>query len=192
MPGWRVGRLTGAVADLHSRSVDFGRRSVTVCSAVDVAVVRGPDRPSGGGGVLVGPGDPLWVDVVVPRGDDLWDDDVGRAFWWLGAVWASVVGGRAVVHRGPMVRTRWSAEVCFAGLGPGEVTVGGRKVVGLAQRRVRDGALFQCAVHRTWDPRSLVSHLGLPAEAVDELADVVLPMGDRLEELERAFLDALP
>lgn len=192
MPGWRVGRLRGAVADLHARSVDFGRRSVTVCSATDVAVVRGSDRPSGGGAVLVGPGDPLWVDVVVPRDDELWDDDVGRAFWWLGDVWASAVGGDAVVHRGPMVRTPWSSDVCFSGLGPGEVTVDGRKVVGLAQRRVRSGALFQCAVHRVWDPSTLVSRLGLPAAAAAELADVVLPMGDRLEEIERAFLGALP
>lgn len=187
-----VQRLTGAVADLHARRIDFSSRSVTVCEATDTAVVRGPDRPTGGGAVLVAPGDPLWVDVVLPRGDPLWDDDVGRAFWWLGEAWAAAVGGDAVVHRGPMIRTRWSDAVCFAGLGPGEVTVDGRKAVGMAQRRTREGALFQCAVHRTWDPTPLVSQLGLPPEAVDDLRDVVLPMGDRLEAVGRAFLAALP
>ena len=170
-------RLTGAVAELHSRPVDFSVRSVTVCEATDVAVVRGADRRTGGAAVLVAPGDPVWVDVVVPRGDPLWHDDVGRAFWWLGDVWAAAVGG--VVHRGPMVRTQWSDAVCFAGLGPGEVTIDGRKVVGLSQRRTREGAMFQCAVHRVWDPRPLVEALGLPAQAVDDLLDVAVGVGDR-------------
>lgn len=187
---WEVGRLRGAVADLHGRHIDFTRRSATVCEATDSAVVRGSQRPSGGGAVLVGPGDPLWVDVVVPRGDALWCDDVGRAFWWLGEAWAAAVGGTA--HRGALVRTRWSAQVCFAGLGPGEVTIGGRKAVGLAQRRTREGALFQCAVHRTWDPWTLAAGLGLPSSVGNELADVVVPMGDRLDSIEAAFLEGLP
>lgn len=187
---WELTRLRGAVAELHGRDIDYSRRSVTVCEATDTAVVLGSQRPTGGGAVLVSPGDPLWVDVVVPRGDALWCDDVGRAFWWLGEAWASVVDGTA--HRGPLVRTRWSAEVCFAGLGPGEVTIGGRKAVGLAQRRTREGALFQCAVHRTWDPWTLLALLGLPPTVGDELADVVVPLGDRVDGLERAFVDALP
>ena len=185
-------RLTGAVAELHSREVDFTTRSVTVCEATDTAVVRGSDRRTGGGAVLVAPGDPLWIDVVVPRGDVLWADDVGRAFWWLGEVWATVIGFGAEVHRGGLVRTRWAADICFAGLGPGEVTIGGRKVVGIAQRRTRDGALFQCAVHRTWDPWSLASRLALPARAGDDLRDAVVPMGERLDGLADAFADAIP
>ena len=54
-------------------------------SVAGIAVVR---RHSGGGAVLVVPGDVLWVDVLVPKQDSLWSEDIGRATWWLGAVWA--------------------------------------------------------------------------------------------------------
>ena len=124
-----------------------------------IDVVR---RRSGGGAVLVEPGDVAWVDVFVPAGHPRWQDDVGRAFWWLGDAWASAlgslgVGGRIEVHKGPLVRSPWSPLVCFAGLGPGEVTVDGRKAVGVAQRRTRAGALFQCAVPIAWHPERLLA-----------------------------------
>ena len=100
-------------------------------------------RRSGGGAVLVGPGQAVWIDVVVPAGDPLWADDVGRAGWWLGEVWAAALAAAGLpggeVWRGAQVRSAWSDRVCFAGLGAGEVTVGGRKVVGISQRRTRAG-----------------------------------------------------
>ncbi|MEY2434398.1 MAG: lipoate---protein ligase [Acidimicrobiaceae bacterium] len=128
--------------------------------ATNVEVVR---RRSGGGAVYLHPGGTLWVDVVVPRGDELWDDDVGRATYWLGDMWARAIGDRAVVHRGPMVRTEWSDLVCFAGLGPGEVTVDGLKVVGISQRRTRDAARFQCVAYDAWDAAPLLELLGIDA-----------------------------
>lgn len=202
---WQVARLTGAADELHGRVVDFGRRSVTVCTVTHEAVVLGSTqrspagirRRSGGGAVWLTPDDPLWVDVVLPRGDRLWDDDVGRAFWWLGELWvealATVGIDDAAVHRGGLCVTKWSRHVCFGGLGSGEVVVGdGRKVVGLSQRRTRDGALFQCAVYGVWDPAPLVARLGLPDGAVEELGASAVGVGpDRLAGLERAFLDAL-
>lgn len=185
--------LRGIPAELHGREIDWSRRSVTICEATSTAVVLGSTQPkpprgdvpfvrrrSGGGAVWVAPGDPLWVDVVVPRDDPQWDDDVGRAFWWLGEAWAAALGGEAEVHRGGLCTTPWSRHVCFAGLGPGEVTVAGRKVVGIAQRRTRHGALFQCAVHRTWDPAPLVAILGLPASVAAEL----VPVADGIDDLE--------
>jgi lipoate-protein ligase A len=93
----------------------------------------------------------------------------------------------AVVHRGGLVRTPVSDLVCFAGLGPGEVTVGGRKAVGMAQRRTRDGALFQCAVPLSWDGDRLATLLGLEELEVD--VSVVDAPADRVVE---AFLDQLP
>ena len=42
-----------------------------------------------------------------------------------------------------MVTTPWSDLVCFAGLGPGEVLLDGRKLVGLSQRRTRNGVRIQ-------------------------------------------------
>ena len=114
--------------------------------------------------MLVTPDDPLWVDVDVPVDDPLWSDDVGASFAWLGSAWASALGSGSV-HEGPFDPGRWGRTVCFAGRGPGEVFVDGAKVVGLAQRRTRAGARFQCAVLSRWDPGPLI--------------DVVVPAGER-------------
>lgn len=158
-------------------------------------------RRSGGGAVLVEPGRVVWADVVVPAGDPLWQADVGRAAWWLGDVWAATLASLglvgAAVHRGGLVRTPWSAAVCFAGLGPGEVTVDGRKVVGVSQRRTRDGALFQCAAPLAWGPGPLLAALALTpiqrGEAATALATAVLPLaGCTPGEVEAAFLASLP
>ncbi len=99
--------------------------------------------------MLVLPGDLCWAEVSIPRSDPLWDDDVGRSMWWLGHAWAEALKAllpqSVEVHRGRSLRTEWSTLACFAGVGSGEVLLAGRKVVGLSQRRTRDGALFQCA-----------------------------------------------
>ena len=155
-------------------------------------------RRSGGGAVWLAPGQQVWVDLAVPRGDRLWDDDVARAFLWVGENFVralSAVGVEgAVVHAGALVCTRWSSQVCFAGLGTGEVTIGpsGPKVVGIAQRRTREGALFQCSVPLVWDPAPLVQVLGLPPEAADELAGVARAVDVGAAALRAAVLAALP
>lgn len=159
--------------------------------APGVAWVR---RRTGGGAVLVEPGGLLWVDVLVPAGDPLWDADVGRAFLWLGRVWAGALGDCGVegaeVYRGPLRTTRWSPLVCFAGLGPGEVTVAGAKVVGLCQRRTRAGALFQGAALLDWRPGRLLERLGL--DDAPELAGVARALDVDPAALTAAFLDRLP
>lgn len=138
--------------------------------AAGVEVAR---RRSGGGAVWVAPGDPIWVDVVIPRSDPLWDDDVGRSFLPIGRAWAqaleAVEVGTVAVNEGSMAHSEWSAAVCFAGRGPGEVFVGDAKVVGMSQRRTRAGARFQCAVPRRWDPEPLRTLLrpAPPAGALD-------------------------
>jgi lipoate-protein ligase A len=157
-----------------------------------VDVVR---RRSGGGAVLLRPGETVWVDVVVPAGDALWSDDVGRAFWWLGEVWAAALGlGAGAVHRGPLVSSRWSRAVCFAGVGPGEVVAGaGGKVVGIAARRTRGWARFQCAVPLAWDAGAYVALLGLPPEAGADLAGAAAPVRTQTaDEIVDRFLAALP
>ena len=158
-------------------------------------------RRSGGGAVLVEPGRLVWAEVVVPVDDPLWEADVGRASWWLGRAWAAALAdlgvGPALVHEAGLVHSEWSRAVCFAGLGPGEVTVGGRKVVGLAQRRTRRGALLQCAVPLEWDPLPLLGVLDLAPEqraaATAELAASVLALtGTRPAEVEAALVAHLP
>ena len=166
------------------------------CAAGGVDVVR---RRSGGGAVWLDD-DMVWVDVFVPVGHARWDADIGRSMWWLGQAWAEAlheVGvADVVVHRDAMVRTRWSSLVCFAGLGAGEVTLEGRKIVGISQRRSRAGALFQCGVLRRWHPDRLVDALA----GLDQLdrvalrrvvADAGVGIGDRAALALRAFLRAL-
>lgn len=167
------------------------------CAAAGVEVVR---RRSGGGAVLVEPRSVLWLDVVLPAGDPLWDADVGRAFVWLGEAWAEAlddVGVATSVHRGPLLRSRWSDLVCFAGLGPGELTdPSGRKVLGISQRRTRAGARFQCAVLGAWEPTKLIALLALsPAEresAAGELAQAAVGLGSGLDLVLPALLNRLP
>jgi lipoate---protein ligase len=131
-----------------------------------ISVVR---RRSGGGAVLVTAADPVWIDAWLPAGDPLWSDDVGRAFDWLGDTWVEAltrVGIRGLSAHGQRYQacTPWSATVCFGGVGSGEVVTGdGRKVVGLAQRRSRNGAWFHGACFIRWDPAPLVELLAWPA-----------------------------
>ncbi len=173
--------------------VDAGR-----AAAAGVSVIR---RRSGGGAVMIGPGQLVWVDIMIPAGDPLWEPDVGRAFWWLGQAWASALAGAGLaggaVWRGGLVRSPWSGRVCFAGRGAGEVTVDGAKVVGMAQRRTRTAALFQCAVPVIWDPAALLDVLALDqgarAAGVAELAAAALGVGAEVaSQLLPALLDRLP
>jgi len=203
---WPLERLRGDAAAFHGRDLpdpverrlwwfEVERPALVLGSTQggsvvdpDALVEAGTDvvtRRSGGGAVLVAPGAVTWVDVLLPAGDAQWSDDVGRSFHWLGRVWARVLDrlgwSRAEVHEGPMVRTAWSDLVCFAGIGPGEVLVDGRKVVGIAQRRTRAGARFQCAVVHRWQPTELVRLLALSPQqrsAADaEIADVAVGIG---------------
>jgi lipoate---protein ligase len=190
---WEVEEASGSAADFHARAVPDPPRRVAwvlevdrpalvlgstqspsvadaaACAAAGVEVVQ---RRSGGGAVLLEPGGAAWVDLVVPRDDPLWDDDVGRAAHWVGEAWTAALGmGGTAVHRGPLVRTRWSDLVCFAGLGPGEVTVaGGAKVVGISQRRARAAARFQCVAVGEWVPSRVLALLELAGDDRDRAA----------------------
>jgi lipoate-protein ligase A len=184
---WRVESATGSAAEFHARELPVPlERSAWVLDVDGPALVLGSTqvdtvrpgagievvrRRSGGGAVLLQPGD-LWIDLLLPRDDPLWVDDVGRAAHWVGDVFAAAVGEGAVVHRGGLLRTPWSGAVCFAGLGPGEVTdgEGGPKLIGISQRRTRIGARFQCAALRRWDAVGIAELLQLPSEAATELA----------------------
>jgi lipoate-protein ligase A len=187
--GWEIQHHRASPEVLHHASAlalgELSGRLVRIHHPVSPAVVLGSAQPashvnafrakaagldvvrrrSGGGAVLVRPDDVVWVDLFIPVGDPLWEVDVGRAMWWVGAAWAGALAALTTapprVWQGPLCRNEWSDRVCFAGLGPGEVTVDGRKVVGISQRRTRAGALFQTALLRRWDPEALLSVLEL-------------------------------
>ncbi len=217
--GWAVERAVGSAAAFHARPLPVPpRRAVWVHEVDRPALVLGSTqaltvadgaavahagvelvrRRSGGGAVLLVPGEVLWVDVVVPAGDRWWDGDVGRAGHWLGEAWAAALAAGGLrglaVHRGPMVRRPWSDRICFAGLGPGEVTQDGAKVVGVSQRRTRDAARFQCAVLARFDVDALAALLAPPRPTAAEraaLAAGVATLDGPLAAVEAALLAAL-
>jgi lipoate-protein ligase A len=218
--GWAVERRRGSAAELHGLAwPEPVRRTVWLLEVDRPALVLGSGQPdadvdagavgaaglelarrrSGGGAVLLLPGEAAWIDVMVPAGDPLWSDDVRIAFHWLGDAWATALAGLGVdtsVHRGGMVPSRWSAQICFAGLGPGEVvTESGAKVVGLSQRRTRHGARLQAAVHRRFSATAIVDLLALSAAdraaAEADLAAAVDVVDAPVAAIEDAFLDAL-
>lgn len=227
---WSVVHRTTEATRLHQSPVEECRtRLVTLCRVSRPALVLGSTqaesdvdrrhaaaagievtrRRSGGGAVLVVPGQLAWVEVRIERTDPLWEADVGRAFWWLGDIWAGALAGLGVraapeVHRGSPATTRWSSLVCFAGLGPGEVTAGGAKVVGLSQRRTREAATFSCAALLSWAPLDLLDLLDLSpdqrleaaaclSQAATGLGALVGRSGElTVESVEDAFLRSLP
>ncbi|HET6915894.1 MAG TPA: hypothetical protein VFH56_07360 [Acidimicrobiales bacterium] len=207
---WETAREVGSAAELHRRSAELvasprAVRSLRLLEVASPALVLGSAQPfshvdpsaaraagievvrrrSGGGAVYVSQSTLVWVDVVVPHGDSLWHPDVGVAAWWLGEAWARALSeagvGGARVWQSAMRRTAWSDRVCFAGTGPGEVLLGGSKVVGISQRRTRSAALFQTALVVDWDPGRLLDVLALDdAErqtASHELADAATGVG---------------
>ncbi len=153
--------------------------------AAGIGVVK---RRSGGGAVLLVPGEHLWVDVVLPGarlGDGIEStfDSVGSA--WRGALDDHGLG--AEIHRGAVDRDAIATQVCFAGLGHGEVVVDGAKVVGLSQRRTRDAVRVQCLCLLVWNHEALVDLLSAP---VDGLVDR-LPAPGRLDVAPAALLDSV-
>lgn len=140
--------------------------------AVDGPGARTPvvARFSGGGAVLWDDS-LLACDVALPARHPWLDGALGDVFLQVGGAWARGLAALGVpeptVHRGAAearrrgsARERLLAAVCFATRGRGEVLVGGRKLVGLAQRRRRAGALVQCGVLRRWEPGPLLAALG--------------------------------
>jgi lipoate---protein ligase len=175
----------------NSQPVVLVDRRRTEAAGVDIQ-----RRRSGGGAVWIGPDDPLWVDLWVPSEDPLWAADVIEAGRWVGDGWAAVLESLGVpdvaVHHGRSTPGP-PALVCFGDLGPGEVTVSGRKVVGIAQWRSRQGALFHCAVYRRWNPGPLVEVLDLDPPAGralgEHLSSFAAGLADFVDEAALARLD---
>jgi lipoate-protein ligase A len=198
----RLERWSGTAAEHHGRDVptdtelavwqfDVRGPAVALGSRQSTAVVDEPRcraegvevavRRSGGGAVLLVPGEHVWVDVVVPGGHPLWRDDIGASMMVVGERWTAalsgLVGEPLTVHDGPMLRSPWSELVCFDGIGIGEVLAGGLKLVGISQRRTRHTARFQCIVHLVHEHRRLASLLAPPLPDAPHLEVATLPRG---------------
>ena len=157
---WRHDITTPALVLGSSQDVSVVDRDA--CDRAGVDVVR---RRSGGGAVLLLPGEVTWIDVIVPAGSGGWSDDVHRPMVWVGHHLVNAIatlldpGQEVTVHEGAMRSTASSSLVCFDGVGAGEVLVDGRKLVGISQRRTRHAARLQCCWYSTYDPSRLVELL---------------------------------
>ncbi len=191
MPDFTLERTAGSARSLHERSLpDPVRPTIWWHEVTAPALVLGSSQPdstvdrdacprggvdvvrrrSGGGAVLLLPGEVVWLDVIVPRhrdtGGDSGLDDVRESMFRIGThlrdalvVAAPGLPGDLAVHRGGLETTAWSSTICFDGLGPGEVLADGAKLVGLSQRLTRQAARFQACWHTTYDPEALLALL---------------------------------
>lgn len=154
-------------------------------------------RRSGGGIVHLPEDAYVWIDIVIDRDDPLWTDDVRASMQWLGSAWRDAlidlgVGG-CRVHDGPLSGGPLGDLVCFAGVGPGEVVNAyGAKIVGIAQRRSRDRARFQCLVLRRWEPGKFVDLLADKHVDVAELGRRVQVADMDAATIRAALIRALP
>ena len=68
------------------------KESIADLPAAEAAGVDVARRRSGGGAVLLAPGRSLWIDVLLPRDDPRWSDDVVASSVRLGDTWGSGAG----------------------------------------------------------------------------------------------------
>lgn len=171
------------------RGSDQGRAAGSVVieelageGAVDRVELAVGSRRSGGGAVLIDPGRCTWLDVLLPAGNRNWDADVIRSGRTIGRLLAAAVNtalGRDcdVVQSSAM--DLLGTEVCFAGLGPGEVLIDGRKLIGVSQRRVRAGARFQVIWYSEHRTRTLLNAIGALSGAGGPPGSKFLSFGHR-------------
>lgn len=158
----------------------------------NIEVIR---RRSGGGIVLVDPHRSLWIDIEIGADDPRYVaeplgmmEQVGR--WWLAAltsldcvppdIW-QFVGQTGNDSNGELV--------CFAGRSHGELMVEQSKLVGLSQRRTRDGARVQGQLHFV-DPTDEILAL-LVEEATGALQRPAIVDEQVRDVLNGGLLDAL-
>lgn len=166
-----AGPLVVALRRANAPAVVLGRAQQDDLVDARRAIAEGLEvarRTSGGGAVLVVPGEVCWVDVVVERRLAVWADDVMRALVVVGTAWREALvdlgfpRGRLELARATTGEPALSRVACFAGVGTGEVLFDGAKVVGLCQRRGRRATLVQGAAVATHDPGRLTGVLSLP------------------------------
>ena len=189
---WGRHDWTGTAADFHAMELP-AERALWWCQVQDPTVILGSTqtvddvdqniavesgllvsrRRSGGGAVFVHPTDSVWVDITISRNDPLWKDDVMQSMLWLGDLFVAALSSwvQAQVYRDSFSTGVDGRVVCFASSSPGEVFVGTDKLVGISQRRSRDGARFQCVLYRQWQPTEW-SHVLASPDVRSRVADI--------------------
>jgi lipoate-protein ligase A len=127
-----------------------GNQSSNVVDPLKLGATSLRRRRGGGGLVLLRPDD-VWIDWWIPANDPRWSRDVHVSSVRAGEWWANELrhhtSETVSVHEGPLEGDPVFRVVCFAGRGPGEVFVDGRKTVGVTQWRVREGVLLSTVLH---------------------------------------------
>ena len=204
---WQIEIARGRADDLHRLEVPTRRfarvhevsaPALVLGSRQDPREVTGPlpdgtelaARRSGGGAVWLAPGAQVWIDLVVPVGDPLHTADVRAAAAMVGRAWADALAPeQTVVWDGGMTEPELSRVACFAGVGPGEVLLDGRKLVGISQRRNSAVSRFQCVAYLRWDPEVLLAAFSGSGRARSEPRSEVL---ERLSSVLRHGVATLP
>lgn len=188
--GWEVSWTVGSAGDFHALTPnDEATPQVWVHVPPTPALVLGSTQPdqlvdhraaavegvevcrrrSGGGLVWIDPGTDCWIDVIVPCTSRHWDDDVGRAFHWLGSHWADVLaaeGFQPTLQLSSAGGTDPAGRIwCFAGTGHGELTLDGHKIMGLSQRRTKKWIRLQSLLLGVWPGAELDNLVDLAAGA---------------------------
>jgi lipoate---protein ligase len=209
---WVVKKSKGSVADRHLTLPTFESRQIIIHEIDKPTMVFGTaqknmslsadieceyvSRKSGGGAVFLEPDEVLWVDFVIPRKDPLWCNDIGQSSVWLGELWVEAmkeIGVQGTVHHEETRKNKLSSLICFAGLTTGEVTVSGKKTIGISQRRTREGAWFQCAALFSWSAKKMVDLLKLEPrkKIIDDLLELAAPIKGNPDELLSALVKSV-
>jgi lipoate-protein ligase A len=160
-------------------------------------------RHTGGSAVYAEAG-VLGLDVMLPTGHRLVLLDVVETYRWLGEIWRHSLQALGVTGRlvsieearqalDPLPRDAPLRLACFGTLSPYEVSAEGRKLVGLAQVRRRNGVLLQSAIHQHFDAGRVAVLLGMESShALREAAIGLDELGDvSIYEVMGAFEDTL-
>jgi hypothetical protein len=158
------------------------RHSLIAQGASNLRVRRG-----GGGVVRIEPDD-VWLDMWIPRDDprfleDVTDMAVQVGNWWKEALDYYLDEPTHVATSMQIVSGEFAAA-CFAGMGPGEVFAGSRKLVGVTQWRVREGAFVATLL-----PRRHQGDLALDLGAPEGLSEHLAGAGGAGEIFDAAVLD---
>jgi lipoate---protein ligase len=181
----------GVVSEVRELFAADALRTVVVATAFDVTVkvptvVLGSRQPAttlnalaverekvevrrrrGGGGAVLLRSDDTWLELWLPAGVGPTGPDLRATACRVGEWWSAAfehLGVGTEVHRGAVARADQGAVACFAGLGPGELSVDGRKLLGLSQWRTREGTLISC-VAAADSPGDLEPYLATPESA---------------------------
>ncbi len=190
---WQIAEPEAIVIGISQKLSDLDLAAV---QAAGLEVYR---RAAGGTAVLAGP-DLLSLDVILPPGHPLAGHDIVEAYHWFGDLWAATLHelglparsippaeahaprtGRFLEQAGR--QEQLLRQSCYGAVSPYEITIHGRKVIGLDQVRRRAGFLFQAGLLLRWDARRIASLLAALPEERPSLAAGLRKRAAGLEKL---------